>query len=159
MTQLNDNWRALSIQQPWVDLILTGRKTIEVRNWRNVSQRGNILLHSSSKIDWKTAALLGYENLFGLPLKKIVGVAEVVDVVKLQDETRLSRLTEHWVLHPFYNEPLGLVLKNPTRFSRPIPCNGRLLLFELPEEVKERVSEQLQACGLDPSQDPRKQQR
>jgi hypothetical protein len=39
--------KALSIRHPWVDLILAGTKTIEIRTWAT-RYRGPLLLHASS---------------------------------------------------------------------------------------------------------------
>src|SRR5690348_11146294 len=106
MTELHNNWTALSIQQPWVDLILRKLKTIEVRYWRFLPRSGKFLIHSSSTFDWKTMELLGFTEGLKLARQKIVGAAEIVDVVTLTNEIRLSRLTEHWVMHPFTGEPI-----------------------------------------------------
>ncbi len=40
--------RALSIQPPWVDEILSGRKTEEYRTWKT-ERRGQFLLHESTQ--------------------------------------------------------------------------------------------------------------
>ena len=40
-------YRALSIKQPWLNLILSGRKTIETRVW-STSHRGDLLLCASA---------------------------------------------------------------------------------------------------------------
>ncbi len=41
---------ALSIRQPWIELILSGLKTIEVRTW-STEYRGELWLHAGKKAD------------------------------------------------------------------------------------------------------------
>lgn len=41
--------RVLSIRQPWLELILAGRKTVEVRSW-NTAFRGTLLLHANQHV-------------------------------------------------------------------------------------------------------------
>jgi hypothetical protein len=154
MTQLHDNWRGLSIQQPWVDLILRRQKTIEVRFWRSLNHRGGFLLHSSSAIDWKTTELLGYEGALSLPLQRLVGYAEVESVIRLTNENRLSHLEKHWVVHPFNGEPLGAVLRNVIPFKHPIACRGRPGFFLIPPAMHTAVAKQLEQIGFNPALDP-----
>ena len=151
---LHDNWRALSIQQPWVDLILRRLKTIEVRYWKALQRRGKFLIHASSNVDWKTTDLLGFDEVLELPLQRIVGYAEIKDVLTLFNESRIARLTEHWVMHPFNGEPLGAILSNATAFKRPIACKGKQLFFRVPEKIQHSVSQQLLELGIDPTKDP-----
>ena len=42
--------RALSIWQPWADMIADGRKTVETRTW-STRHRGDVLICSSKRID------------------------------------------------------------------------------------------------------------
>ena len=44
--------KALSIKQPFAELILQERKKIEIRKW-NTDFRGEFLIHSSKKSDEK----------------------------------------------------------------------------------------------------------
>jgi hypothetical protein len=49
--------KALSVKQPWADLIASGQKTIETRNWYT-PYRGNILICSSKEPDKIAMVLL-----------------------------------------------------------------------------------------------------
>lgn len=57
--------RALSVKQPWANLIADGRKTIEVRTWRT-TYRGLVLIVSSQKPKIE-------------PIGSAVAIAEIVD--------------------------------------------------------------------------------
>ncbi|HYM61860.1 MAG TPA: ASCH domain-containing protein [Thermoanaerobaculia bacterium] len=118
---------ALSIRQPWADLIVAGIKDVENRTWPT-SFRGFLLIHAPRTVD--TAALPGTVELLGLrsagdyhPVTgAIVGYAEIVNCV-----TRHSSR--------FFGGPYGFVLANARRFPEPIPCVGRLGIFDVPGEI------------------------
>ena len=44
--------KALSLKQPWVELVIQGKKTIELRKW-NTSFRGEFYVHASKNPDEK----------------------------------------------------------------------------------------------------------
>ena len=52
--------KCLSLRQPYADLVVTGRKTIETRKW-NTNFRGKFLVHASKAIDTESAALLNID--------------------------------------------------------------------------------------------------
>ena len=73
--------KVLSIKQPWIELILLGRKTVEFRSW-TTDFRGEFLLHSSKKPDLSCRSDLSLDKLeYG----KIIGIAELVDVEDFGD--------------------------------------------------------------------------
>jgi hypothetical protein len=71
--------KALTIRQPWADMIARGLKTIEVREWL-VKHRGPFLIHVGRTVDWKAVQVLGYENVEELPRGCVIGYAEIQDV-------------------------------------------------------------------------------
>ncbi|MCA9485800.1 MAG: ASCH domain-containing protein, partial [Nanoarchaeota archaeon] len=74
--------KALSLKQLFAELILQGRKTIELRKW-NTKFRGHFLIHASKIPDQEAMKKFGFTNL---PLGKIVGQAILKDVKKYKDE-------------------------------------------------------------------------
>ncbi len=119
--------KALSMKQPVPELILQGKKTIELRTW-NTSFRGTFGLHAS------------LNNLNGfdldptiLPHSALVGTADLIDVVHFQSlehlrsmhEQHLARAQDWFVPGKTY----GFLLKNPIRFPKPIPLKGKLNFF------------------------------
>ena len=42
--------KCLSLKQPYADLLVSGKKTIELRTW-NTKFRGGFLIHASKKVD------------------------------------------------------------------------------------------------------------
>lgn len=84
--------RVLSIRQPWVELILQGKKTIELRTW-NTKFREKFLLHASKRFDETGRAVA---KKFGIELQtlekgSIVGRAELVDVIVYNSREELLK--------------------------------------------------------------------
>ena len=79
--------KTLSIKQPFAELILQGRKKIELRKW-NTKFRGEFLIHAS-KIPYDEAMKkFGFKEL---PLGYIVGKVKLVGVKKYDNEEEHKR--------------------------------------------------------------------
>lgn len=139
---MNGDWYALSIRQPWIDLILRGEKTIEVRDWE-VTRRGPILLHASRTIDWQAIKLFGYEDPWTLPRGKIVGRAKIVDGISFNYESWLSTASKHLVIRPLTSGNYGAVLDNVRRFKKGVSCPGKLYFFPVAPEVLRKLGDEL----------------
>jgi hypothetical protein len=120
--------KALSIRQPWVELILQGRKTLEIRSWKT-EHRGEIYLHSAFNLD--RAALKRY------PLEEpqrsaIVGTARIDDVEELTERRWRELAGHHLSTLPWDPERCryGFWLAGAQRLAQPRPCMGRSFLFE-----------------------------
>src|SRR5262245_47650072 len=143
MDELTELPLAISIKQPWVDLIFRGLKDIEVREWR-VERRGPVLVHASNTIDWKTVELLAYDHASELPRGGLVGIAEIVDVIEFDRRTWLDLMLRHRIVHPPVREPIyGVVLGEVIPFRKRISCRGRLMFFPVPTSVESQVREEL----------------
>lgn len=106
--------RALSIRQPWVELILRGEKNLEYRS-RRMKEMGPLLIHASRTLD---------ESLFEgrdldpqtLPFGALVGVVDVVGCVAVEGEEGL----------------FAYQLAYPRRFKTPVPYSGAAGIFRVP---------------------------
>lgn len=134
---------ALSIQQPWIDMILRKEKTIELRRWE-IRRLGSIALHAAWAIDWKAAALFGYSQPLDLPRGVIVGCTEVSSVMKLDRESWYRLVDQHLVIHPLSSGIYAAFLGKVQRLPRPIRFRGRQYFFRLPNTVTEEINRQLQ---------------
>lgn len=122
---------ALSVRQPWAELILAGRKTIEVRGWE-ADYRGPLWLHTGRHVDAVVEAAYGFGDLFH---GGFVGRVELVSVVAL-DRVRWDRWrTRHLVFGPLRPPQFGWILRAPERLAEPLPAPGQLGLFEPPRQV------------------------
>jgi hypothetical protein len=138
--------KALSIQHPWVDAILSGDKTIEVRSWET-AYRGEFLLHASKAWGKKQKDLFKFiERQYGvkLPFPEYAGQNGIVGIARLESiRSVVSRKEVRAALaEPFDLGLSGWRLTNvlPLDF---IPCNGALQLFNVTPEVEAQVVAQL----------------
>jgi hypothetical protein len=139
---MNADWYALSIRQPWIDLILRGLKTIEVRDWE-VTRRGPILLHASQAIDWQAIELFGYSDPWVLPRGRILGAARIVDGITFDRQSWLATASLHLVIRPLTFGNYGAVLDNVQRFRNGVACPGKLYFFPIPPKVREKLQGEL----------------
>jgi hypothetical protein len=123
--------KALSIRHPWVDLILAGSKTIEIRTW-STRYRGPVLLHASSAYgisEREASARLRLPPPRPERMGAILGLAELVDCRPVR--------REDWdcaVLPPLEGKLWAWVFAEP-RPVGPVPHAGNRTLFDIDEEV------------------------
>ena len=124
--------KALSIKQPWAELIFQGRQTIEIRSW-NTKYRGYFLIHSSKKPDIEAIKMFDF-NLGELLCGYILGYAKLSDVIIYNSEEEFLRDKErHLSIHGKTKYPVyGFVLED-IRKIEPIKYKGKLGFFEVPE--------------------------
>ena len=117
--------KALSLKQPYAELILQGKKTIELRKW-NTRFRGPFLIHASKNPDSKAMKQFGFSEL---PTGGIVGQAALVDVKQyLSSEEHAKDKNKHLASDVWGN--YGFILENTKRL--PIkPCKGKLNFFDI----------------------------
>ncbi|MBN1532158.1 MAG: ASCH domain-containing protein [Spirochaetes bacterium] len=123
--------KALSIRQPWIELILRGIKDVENRSW-DTKHRGLLVLHAAKTFDLdlndredreeyeylkETYGIDRDELVYGA----LVGTVEVTDVTK--------KVRSQWHIPGQY----GWYLRHPKRFEKPIPWRGEKGLFEVGE--------------------------
>ena len=121
--------KCLSVSQPFADLIISGKKSIELRNW-NTNFRGEFLIHSPLKIRTDDAKRLKINKKF--VTGAIIGKAQLYDVKKY-DTVKEIKLDQkfHFASKNFHDRTFGFLLKNPKTFRIPIPCKGKLGFFDV----------------------------
>jgi hypothetical protein len=132
---MRSNIPAISIRQPWAELILSGRKSIEIRTWRT-GYRGELWLHTGLKGNERSEQEYGLAALFKGGYVGIVSLDAVIpmDLVrwKLWQEKHLHSGSYHPSMYAW-------ALSSPRRFEDPIPAPGRLGLFIPPPEVEVKL--------------------
>lgn len=103
--------KALSLRQPWANLIVDGKKSIETRTW-STSYRGDIIIYSSKKPDIAPA---GYA----------LAIVELYDVVPMGPEHEEGACCE------VYPGALAWMLRNIRKIDPPFKVKGSLGLFEV----------------------------
>lgn len=156
--------KALSVRQPWAWAIGYGQKTIENRSWAT-AYRGPLAIHAGARWDEDGAydkrvlrALHAFGDRFDPPLRverlgpktvrllrdqqltpgAIVAVVDVVGICFVCSTAEQCRCGEwaaegqdHWRF------------ANPRPLAQPVPCRGRLGLWELPADVEAGVLAQV----------------
>ncbi|ABX13414.1 ASCH domain-containing protein [Nitrosopumilus maritimus] len=121
--------KCLSVSQPFAELIILGKKTIELRKW-NTNYRGELLIHSPLKIRKEDAKRLKIDKKF--VTGAIVGKVEIYDVKKYDSQKQVkSDQKFHFASKNFHDRTYGFLLKNAKTFRVPIPYKGQLGLFEV----------------------------
>ena len=128
--------KALSLKQPWAELIVSGKKTIELRKW-NTNFRGAFLIHASLSTKKEWMEQYGFTEL---PQGFIVGKAKLVDVKKYKNKQELEAdADKHCAGKEWWSEKTyGFILEDAERIT-PIPLKGKLNFFEVKDrkELKE----------------------
>ena len=102
--------KALSIREPWISLIVEGKKTIEIRGWKT-KYRGDILLVGSKATEGKYSGMA-------------VAIAEIYDCQTMRKEH------EEAACHDLYFRMYSWFLRN-LRLIEPFPVEGKLGLYEV----------------------------
>ena len=149
------NMKALTICQPYAELVLRGEKPVENRTWE-MTYRGPLLIHAGKSRAWLTppseqgrdkhccpgslcarASHGPCDGVYGIPLAHmsfgaLVGIAEVKDCVLASEIVhRYPRLAGN----QHVEGPWCIVLSNVRRFSSGIPYRGQQGLFHVDESV------------------------
>ncbi len=112
--------KALSLKQPFAELVVSGKKTIELRKW-NTKFRGAFLVHASQAVDQKGMKRFGFMQL---PTGCIVGKATLTGV------KHYATSKEFWTDKDKHLASLewgtyGFLLKHAERLSVTV-CKGKL---------------------------------
>ena len=122
--------KALTVKQPWADLIVSGVKDIENRTWQT-NYRGRILIHASKNptpkwqlYNYELPIILNHIQSnypFGHIVGAIVGMVDIVDCVKQHPSEWAEDSDDVW----------NWVIANPIKFTNPIMgVKGALSLWE-----------------------------
>lgn len=111
-------YKAISLKQPWANLITTGKKTIETRKW-TTKYRGDLVICSSQT-------------------PKIEPFGKALCIVELYDIKPMTKEHEKAACIKVYKGAYAWFLRNLRPISPPFSVKGQLGIFEIeiPETVK-----------------------
>lgn len=128
--------RAISLWQPWAELIMRNLKRWETRSWA-ISHRGPIAIHAAKRKfrsddmsrEARQQMLLDEVDPFDLQYGCVLGFAEVTDCFAAGDIRR--ELDTRELLYGNYDDPLRYAwrLKGIVRLPQPIPLAGHQGIF------------------------------
>lgn len=131
--------RALTLFQPWAQLIADGQKTFETRSW-STSYRGPIAIHAGRTIDREHAIDCGYQP-DALPRGAIVAVADLVGMVHTEEAERLFRdtmpaaMAARELSHGDYGPGRWAWELRDVRSVPSLPIGGQRGLWDVPDAV------------------------
>lgn len=117
--------KVLSLKQPFAELVVSGKKTIDIRKW-NTHFRGTFLVHASLSVDKDAMKKHGYDDL---PRGVIVGKADLKEVKKYSNKSEFMKDRKKHLATIDYGM-YGFVLQNAKRVKE-IPAKGKLGFWDL----------------------------
>ena len=127
--------KCLSVSQPYADLIIQGKKTVELRTW-NTKFRGEFLVHAPLKVKTDACKKLGIDPQ-SLRTGVIIGRVEIYDVKKYKNQIEIKAdYAKHFAVKGHLDHRYGFLLRNPKELRVPIPYKGSLGFFEAKLDLK-----------------------
>ena len=146
--------RGLTLHQPWAFLVARGYKLIENRSWKPPTwlMGQYFAIHAGKAWDQKSVDFIK-NNFDGLmPTKHyctkfesgmLIAIVQLTAVVESREEAeRLSPGHGKWFFGPY-----GWVLEDATLLKPTIECRGYQKLWNLPEDIEEKVCQQITIIG------------
>jgi hypothetical protein len=122
---------ALSVRQPWAHLIVTGRKSVELRSW-STDYRGVLWIHASSKVDIPAAAAHGLTQCFH---GGFVGRVILSAIMPMDQDRWVAWRDKHLDRGPYKAGQYGWLLTSPIPLRTPLTAPGRQRLFSPETDV------------------------
>ncbi len=127
---------AITICQPYAELIVRGEKRVENRTWAT-SYRGQLLIHAGKSRDWLGPGDL--ERYPDMPFGALVGGARLVACVHLEEIEAFARAAPArwaWLLeHKHALGPFCWVFERVHRLAVPVACRGGQGIWRAPGEL------------------------
>lgn len=113
--------KAITLWQPWAQLIVDGRKIIETR-LRPWYYEGLVAIHAGLHIDHEACRRFGY-NPLRMPVGAVVGIVEKTGLYHFEKQLE-GKLYEPDDYGDFTPGRYGYPLRLLKRFDKPIPAKG-----------------------------------
>lgn len=108
-------WKAISLKQPWANLVASGKKTIETRKW-STKYRGDLVICSSQN-------------------PKIEPYGKALCIVELYDVRPMEKNDEKKACIKIYPKAQAWLLRNIRKIDPSIPVKGQLNIFNLELDI------------------------
>lgn len=121
--------KALTIKEPWASLIIEEYKKYEFRSWKT-KYRGKILIHAGCSVEKDMMKRFSDYNINVNP-GYIIGHATIVDCILVDEEFNKELRNIDPVVYGRSNhtETYAWKLENVVKYEKPIPCKGKLGLW------------------------------
>ena len=121
--------KALTIKQPWAQLIIEGYKKYEFRSWKT-KYRGKILIHAGMSLE-KDMALRFKDYNLSYTMGAIIGEATLEDCILVDEKfnEELKRINPIVYGRSNHVETYAWKLSNIKKYEKPIEIKGQLGLW------------------------------
>ena len=130
--------KALTIKEPWASLIIEGYKKYEFRSWKT-KYRGKILVHAGLSIE---KDMLKRFNDYKIDVKPgyIIGEVTITDCILVDEKFNKELRDIDPVVYGRSNhvENYAWKIENVIKYDNPIPCKGKLGLWNYEENVEKK---------------------
>lgn len=130
--------KALTIKEPWASLIIEEYKKYEFRSWKT-KYRGKILIHSGCSVE---KDIINRFSDYDININPgyIIGHATIVDCILVDEEfnKKLRNIDPVVYGRSNHTETYAWNLENVVKYENPIPCKGKLGLWNYCEENLEK---------------------
>lgn len=126
----------LSIRQPWISLILSGQKSIEVRSW-STKYRGTLWLHAARFLDKDLCHVFGIRSE-DVERGVVIGRCQLRQCIEFTSRSWSELRHQHLNAGPIESKKFGWYLSD-VQAVRPIPFAGKLGLMKLPSWILQTV--------------------
>ena len=127
--------KVLTIKEPWASLIINGYKGYEFRGWKT-NYRGKILISTSKVIEKEVLDRFACYNICYNP-GYIIGEANLEDCILVDEKfnKKLKKINSRVYAGSNHTEKYAWKLNDIKKYENPIPCKGKLGLWNYEEEV------------------------
>ena len=134
--------KALSLAQPWATLVLLGAKRYETRSWQT-PHRGPLAIHAAATFPPAARVLCrlppyrgvleaaGLGDWRRLPRGVLLGTVQLLAILPVELLPPLS--PEEEAFGDYRPGRWAWELAAPTLLAAPLPCRGRLNVFDVPD--------------------------
>lgn len=146
--------KAISILQPWAQLVVTGEKKIETRSWKT-GHRGWLAIHVSQRFRDSQRELAsqepfrgalgrhGFKSASALPRGVIVGLVKLTDCVPTEQLTDVG--SSELAFGIFTPGHWAWLLDEPRPLEIPVSFPGSLGIFDIPDALFDASLQRLSA--------------
>lgn len=121
--------KTLTIKEPWASLIIEEYKKYEFRSWKT-KYRGKIFIHAGLSVEKDMMERFKDYDIIIKP-GYIIGEATITDCILVDEEfnKKLRNIDPIVYGRSNHTETYAWKLENIIKYKEPIPCNGKLGLW------------------------------